>query len=448
MKNSNKYIKMLNSKLVLIILFFFVFASNLFSGNRDTIASLIIDEIAPLNSYAMNFSIRLLRHSDVWSSYANGTYQITFDDPSYKFNKLFDSVRFTGRTDLKIFNGIDMSMPIDGYGFDCSIHDSGRISIMIAGPEKFIDAKLVPKDDKGILIGEFQVFTTDSSKALPEGLLWMEPYHLYQACAYKLAEDSLLAQNVVWNYKDSNVELFDSLNADVKYTYRKMPKPDFVLDYFNAVYEGKKMIGLNWKTSSEAFSEGMTIKRGIRSMYSQKIEEVEYNEVIATYNDAADPYSKLMRGTGIAGKGSTYYIPDIAPIRGAEYCYELAFRKKDKLGVRDSILARSCVTVPNAVIYQATAAPNPFRETTQIMFWVEDDVTLSAYVRDVDGREIDVLCKDVEYKQNLKMPPHVLNFSGEKLATAGLYEVLLVAKPINDDTITQSTASIKIQLIR
>ena len=46
------------------------------------------------------------------------------------------------------------------------------------------------------------------------------------------------------NYKNSNVELFDSLNSFLYYTYSKPLKPEFVLDNFNAKYEGRKLIGL------------------------------------------------------------------------------------------------------------------------------------------------------------------------------------------------------------
>ncbi len=429
-------------KILIIIVLVFAIPQISLASNNDTIASLIIDDVTPLNSSELRFSLRLVRHSEEWTSYANGTYQIVFSDPNYKIDKSRNVIKFTNKTDLKLYHFVGDEMPIDGYAIDYTIHDSGRISIMIAGPELFQDAKLVPLGGNGILIGEFEISALDSVP-IPEELKWMEPYHLYQACAYKLENDSMLNSSIIWNSKDSNIELFDSLNSFINYTNRNSPRPDFILDYFKAKYEGQKLIGLSWQTSSEAFSLGMTVRRGERFNYTVSPEYVQYTTLVDSFS-----FNPLLVGTGRANEGGFYYLQDTVPDRGVDYCYELSFWKKDKNGIRDSIVARSCVAVPNAVIYEATAAPNPFKESTEIMFWVEDDVTLSAYVRDVQGRDVAILCTNKEFKQNLRQSPHILTFTAPNIATAALYDVLLVAKPINDRQIKQSTANIKVQLIR
>ena len=43
---------------------------------RDTLATIAITDIKYLNTDELGFKIRLIKHSDRWLSFVNGTYQI------------------------------------------------------------------------------------------------------------------------------------------------------------------------------------------------------------------------------------------------------------------------------------------------------------------------------------------------------------------------------------
>jgi hypothetical protein len=410
---------------------------------KDTLATLVLDNVVLGASNELSFELRLLRFSDKWINYANGTYQIIFDDNNIKINKDSLDIQFSGKSDLKLetFSG-GASMPTAGYSIDAQISFNNRISVMVAGPQDFLDCKSVPKGDSGILIGQF-VLKGKNGFLLPEKIKWMEPYIMYQACAYKLPQDSLIAPFVVWNYKNSNIELFDSVNSVVLYKTKSVEPPNFALDFFKVEYEGQKVIDISWKTSSEPFNAGFTLVRGSRYDLTVTPDQVEYKDTIASY-----PPDLYMKGVGKMGEGALYFIQDTVADRGYDYCYQLSYRKENRYERKDTIIARACANVPNAVIYEATAAPNPFKNDTKIMFWLEDDVTLTSYVRDLTGREIRRLCTDKPFKQNMKKDPHILDFSADDLSANGLYEVVLIGIPIKDSSIKQSTATIKLQLLR
>lgn len=409
----------------------------------DTIASLVIDNIQLTQADEMLFKLRLLRHSDNWSSYANGTYQLVFNSDDAEVDPDSMDIEFTGTTDLKLFVNSGGVMPIDGYAIESAINENKRISIMVAGPEEFKDARFVPNNDSGIVIGEFRL-KGKNGFLMPEKVKWLQPYHLFQACAYKLPEDSLLAAGMIWHYKNANIELYDTLGGSIEFIIKdNVDENQFVLDFFNVEYDGQKLVNISWRTSSEPYNEGFILKRGIRRDPLQLAGDVEYKEVIASYPPNLD-----LKGTGIVGKGGLYFWQDTVKYRGLDYCYQLEYVKKKRYVEENIVLANKCLSIPNAVIYAANATPNPFRDRTQIQFWLEDDVYLTAYVRDVRGKEIERLCSDKMYKFNLHQDPHILDFNASDLSANGLYEVVLIGTPINDKSVTQSTAMIKIQLLR
>ena len=168
MNNTIIHIKprILNSKILFYCVFLFVLmltaANDAFAKREttagDTIASLVIDNIRLTQADEMLFKLRLLRHSDNWSSYANGTYQLVFNSDDAEVDPDSMSIEFTGNTDLKMYIAPGGgSMPVDGYAIESAINENKRISIMVAGPEEFKDARFVPKNDSGIVIGEFRL---------------------------------------------------------------------------------------------------------------------------------------------------------------------------------------------------------------------------------------------------------------------------------------------------
>ena len=274
-------------------------------NDRDTVATLVIDGTELLSGDELTFKLRLLRNSDSWSSYANGTYEIEFYDTTIPINTDSLKIEFTGVSDLRQFVATGNEMPIDGYIIRPTITNR-RFSIMIAGPESFADAAYVPKNDTGIVLGEFKI-TGKNGFLLPERLVWSEPHQLLQACAYKLEEDSLLAPGVVWKEADANLEMVDSLRHFVLFKDNNTAEPEFILDWFRVEYEGQKKVNVSWKTSSEPFNQGFILSRGMRLDLTQSPQDVDYSEVIASYPPDID-----YKGTGSAGKGGLYFKQDTA----------------------------------------------------------------------------------------------------------------------------------------
>ena len=126
----------------------------------------------------------------------------------------------------------------------------------------------------------------------------------------------------------------------------------------------------------------------------------------------------------------------------------MEYNKKRRGATGIIYLDSKCLTVPNAVIYAADATPNPFSETTEIGFWLEDDCYINAFVNDLDGRLIQTFCDGVEYKYNMESDAHKLVINANAFASNGLYEVIIIATPINDKSVTYSQAVIKLQLLR
>jgi len=422
-----------------ILLFVAIYSISLFSNNnaiakettdRDTIATIALSDVKLISSTELSFKIRLIRHSDKWFSFANGTYQIVFDVPGIDINSDSMDIVFTGNTDLKLYvsPGGGNELPTDAYIIRPTINNQNkRISIFIAGPETFADAKYVPINDSGIVLGEFTV-RGKNNFLMPDRLRWLEPVQFYQACAFKLDHDSLLAPGVVYQYTDANLELNDTLKHFI--VYQNNTDEKFILDYFRVTYEGQKVVNIDWKTSSEPFNAGFILKRGIRTDQYMSPDLVNYTDTIASY-----PPDILYKGTGKNGIGGLYFKQDTVQFRNVDYCYQLEYVKRKFEVDSVKLLARQCINIPNAVIFSATSAPNPFTEYTNINFWLEDDSYVTAVVRDIRGREIRTLCKDVPYKFNMRQDPHVLRYEAGADDATGMYEIVIMAIPIKDQSI-------------
>lgn len=416
-------------------------------NNKDTMAIVKLADVKFLSENELKFNLRLQNVSDKWLYFANGTYQITFNLPedlgivpdASKMN-----IKFTGNTDLKLMTtpGVNDDLPKVNYRIFSEISKNNRISIFIVGPEDFNDAIYIAKADTGVILGEFILSGRDGFE-IPENLKWQEPVDFYQACAYKLYNDTLIAPGVVWHTTHSNLEMWDSLSTNYTVYTTDNQKEDFILDYFKVHYEGQKVVSIEWKTSSEPYNKGFILKRGIKSEYYMTENEVEYKDTVAYY-----PANPELKGTGRNGLGGLYFVIDSVDYRQVTYCYQLEYMFQKGDYRTDSLLARKCIDIPNAVIYEASASPNPFRDKTNINFWLEDDARVTAKVYDVRGKEIATLCEDVPYKINMRMDPHVLEYSPVELAPTGMYEVVIRAIPIKDQSITSSVAVVKIQLLR
>lgn len=420
-------------------MFWLILASNsLFASNRDTTASLILDNVVLLKADQLEFDLRLLRHSENWSAFANGTFQIGFVEETFELTNQKLQLEFTGETDLNLFPLTGEQMPVDGYIINPLIIDNKRISIMVAGPELYEWSKFVPINDNGILLGKFRITAKDGDM-LPGHLKWLEPFDYFQACAHKLEYDSLLAPGVVWQTKDNNVELYDTLTSAINYIYRAAPMPDFILNYFRVSYAGAKRVLVEWGTSNEPFNDGFILKRTQRAFGRALPCDLEYNDVIAHYSTDYE-----LRSKGNSIKGGNYSYEDMVEFRGPEYCYELSYHKRNINIDTIIVLDCGCTPIPNAVISYGQANPNPFSYSTSVNYTLDDDVYLTVTVHDVNGREIAQLINNERKNKG----NHVLEFLAPQLASNGMYDIIFIAVPIDDESIEKSTAVVKTQLLR
>lgn len=409
---------------------------------RDTLATIAITDIKYLNTDELGFKIRLIKHSERWLSFVNGTYQISFDAAGLVVNPDSVEIKFTGVTDLRLMvSAGNETLPKTDYIVRPTISKNNRISIYIAGPEEFKNSIYVPKNDSGIVLGEF-VLKSKNGFNIPNKLRWEEPTEFFQACAYKLDKDTLLAPGIVWHNVDDNLEMSDTVKHFVNYISNNVEEK-FVLDYFKVIYEGQKVVSVQWKTSSEPYNEGFILKRGLRRDKFMPHDSVTYNEIIAYH-----PKNMELKGTGKNGLGGLYFWLDTVPYRNVDYCYQLEYKHRTFSESKDIFLARACAEIPNAVIFAASAAPNPFVDKTNINFWLEDDSYVTAVVKDVRGRSIRTLCTNVPYKMNMRQSPHVLEYVAGAHDATGVYEVVITALPIKDQSINRSEAFVKIQLVK
>ncbi len=428
---------------ILIIISIIIFPISIFTQNIDTLAIVRIENILLVQPDTLQFDIRIYRNSDRWSKLANGTFQLTIGDGTtsvYEENAKIEYI--SGSSQLRVYP-ITGQLTKDSYFISPSIIRD-RVSISVLGPELFQDANFIPKDT-GLLIGTFQVIEK-SGNTLPLNINWLYPQFYYQACAYKLENDSIVPPFITWNLANDNIEMEDiHRTTTVRYEADIAPDPYVKLKYFYARYEGQRKVGLYWETETEFLNRGFILRRGYLPFGSRDTAGVEFKDFVASYEGGeGKPPVPEMIGLGSSRLGKPYsYKHDTVPFRGETYCYALYY--KDFYGA-EHYLASSCVKIPNSVIVYAQANPNPMTTSTTIEYQLDDDVLLECNVYDLLGRKV----KNLIDLQEIKLGKHEIVFETprEHLASQSMYEVIFIAHPIDDPAVDISKAVVKVQLIR
>ena len=438
-----------------ILVFIFLLCSSIvYSQNREILGIVQIDEVNLVQPDTLEFDILLKRTSDRWDRWANGTFQLEFTDTNFKL----------GPSDMQIeyiFNSSDLPtpplsggiLPVDSYIITPRIL-TDRISITIAGPELYPDASYVPMDDNGIKIGTFRIFSNLGQK-LSESLGWKMPSDYYQACAYKLKNDTIRPINIPWAFENDNIEMDNLRSTGVTYERIDTIPPQMVLKYFHGEYVGLRKVRLWWETEREAYNKGFVLTRGIKPPFGDD-DDTQFNTLIARFDDGIQWHRDSLTGLGTKRYGREYIYPfDTVPYRGEEYCYLLQYIDfndslrhipyTDEYGVYHEKAIR-CIPIPNAVISAAEAQPNPFREQTTVKYLLDDNVLLTVSVFDLLGKEVKRLID----KQEVELGWHEVIFNApvEELASQGLYQIVFIANPIDDPNVEISKAIVKVQLIR
>ncbi|MCS7177366.1 MAG: hypothetical protein NZ960_07130 [Candidatus Kapabacteria bacterium] len=298
-----------------------------------------------------------------------------------------------------------------------------RLGVTVYGPESFEASQLIPWDTL-MRIARLQVFSTNGTP-VPHTLEWAQPLAYYQAFAYKQRDEVL-----PWVRANDNVEL----GTRVEYRLQPMRVPAHVVRDFRAEYIGDRKVRLSWQTQSEAFNRGFVLVRWWRPFNTTELVD---SALVADWQRVP-----LLRGLGTSDTGRSYlYVDsDAAKQRGEEYCYDLW--STDFHGVL-RYHGRACATIPHAVISFAQADPNPFSNATTIRYRLEDRVLLSITVYDVRGGVVARLME----RQEMERGSYTLEWQTPAYASQGLYDIVLIAYPVDDPSVELSRAIIKAQLV-
>lgn len=428
-------------------LFFFLTFFQLKAQNVDIIGIVTIDNVIQVKPDSIVFDVRIQRSSDKWDKFANSTFEISISDTSFPIHPDSCTIEYiSGTSELKLatFSG-GGQLPVTDYYITAKA-DTGRLSITIAGPEEYAFAHPIPTDTT-VLLGQFLLASKIPGKMIPKAFTWLRPQYYYQACAYKIGKDSLLAPSVVRYYENDNVEMDDSLDNTVTYKIDESPEPEFILDSFVVEYAGKKRVHIWWTTLKEAYNSGFILKRALMLPSIDTSLDASW-QTIARHHGPRD-LDKVLNGNGTTTIRHRYdYMFDTVKYRSADYCYKLFYEDFFK---EEHYLATGCTRIPNAVITKAHPYPNPFKDQTTIEVFLEDNVILTASVYDIKGKEIEKLRDekgDFIASIEASVGKHIYQFKASELASQGLYDVIFIAYPIDDPSIEISRAVVKLQLIR
>jgi len=182
------------------------------------------------------------------------------------------------------------------------------------------------------------------------------------------------------------------------------------------------------------------LKRGLMPFDEIDPEKVVYDTDIADYRRPENALAMTGLGTRDPGKSYRYRF-DTVSFRNFVYCYELLYQDNSNNIIS---LAKSCVNIPNAVLTYLQANPNPASKEAQVEYTVEDDVYLTCGVYDVIGRRILSIYED----QFVPIGTHTFSINLPENLASGVYDIVMIAIPINDNSVEKSTGIFKLQVVK
>jgi len=398
----------------------------------DTLVAIKIGDVKLINFDSLQFALKLRRQSDKWMSFANGTFQLKFNDGLVVSPDNMSIELISAGTDIQIQPQTGWVLPDEGYYVTPRIFQD-RISITVLGPATFDNTYITPRDST-IKIGNFLLTTKDKSP-LSTNLSWVTPLDYYQAIAYKLQRDSMLTEYIPYAVRDDNLEIQEYKSDTVVFEV-EMPSQCFNVKDFKATYLGTKLTEISWETTCEYNNRGFVLRRGVVPFGFSPTPLVTYSDTIATYKTNPE-----LIGLGTKDYGKKYLVYDSVEYRGETYCYLLESENYFQV-IR--YWDTTCVPIPYAVITKAWIDKNPFEISTNVFYELDDKVKIDAIVYDVNGKEVkQLLNKEIKEKGK-----HSVEFRAPEFASQGLYQIILTAYPIDDDRFEVSRAYIKAQLVR
>lgn len=430
----------LRAKLLLLVALLCSVASVRAQDTSD--ASVLLQVVTDGVPNTITFDIMITRKSDRWDLWANTTMRIENPDltPMGGFDTSYSVSYLQGSSELPVqaYDATAMSQ----YAITPRIVN-GRISITVYGPDSSDQAYRLPETKRTFVLGRF-IVTGPPTAVLSDNLVFTTPITYYQAMAFKIDHDSVTGDPSArrrWYDKHDNVEMGTS------YTSRTGPPKQCdsnIIDNFTAVYTGDLTVELAFTTNCELGIEGFIIERALVNpgdlTNMSFVERMNY-----TTNSALVACSVCELGKTYSG------LLDGVEYRREIYAYRLISvnqRTKER-----RVIDTAFVRIPNAIISGAYLIDNPFEDVGTVTFNADDRIVLTVSVFDLTGKFIAYLVDeqgnpivDKEYPKGSK---YHARFLAKSDAANGLYNIVLVASPIDDKSIEQqSRVIIKAQLLR
>lgn len=391
----------------------------------------------------ITFEVIMTRVSDRWDLWANTTLRL--EHPDLLATGGFDSLTYTvdyqnGTSELPLQTYDPLAMT--KYAITPRIMN-GRISLTVFGPDSSDWAFRLPDSKRSFLLGRF-VLTAPAGVALRDTLVFAAPVSYYQAVAFKMDHDSVTGtppvQNV-WYNKHDNVEMRQESSS-----FSGPPRQcdSNIIDNFTAVYVGDLTVELAFTTNCELGIEGFIIERSLVNPGDRTnlsfVERMNYTT------------NSILVACPVCETGKTYSgLLDGVEYRREVYAYRLmAVMQRSK---ERRVIDTAFVRIPNAIISGAYLVDNPFQDIATVIFNIDDRVMLSASVYDLTGKRmadlVDELGNPIINREYAKGSKFRARFLAASDAANGLYNIILVANPVNDKSIEQqSRVVLKAQLVR
>ena len=389
-------------------------------GTGTTLTAVVLPQVAP-DTLEVDLFVR--RRAPEWERWVNGTLTFVLPDSFDAWQALSVEVvpgsSVLDSTLYRLEPFVISQPPVPGMPWT-----RPRLGLTVYGPPDFSSSQLILWDTL-IRLARLRIVRSDGFW-VPYQLDWARPLEYYQGFAYKQQLDIL-----PWTRADDNIELVSRMD----YQLQAMRVPSHVVQNFRAEYIGDRRVRLRWQTQSEAFNRGFVLVRWWKPFNTTELLD---SVVLADWQR-----SPLLRGLGTSDTGRSYVFldTDAAKRRGEDYCYDLW--SVDFAGTL-RYHGRACIAIPNAVISFAQTDPNPFTDRTVIRYRLEDRVLLSIAVYDLKGKRLATLME----RQEMGRGEYTLEWRTPAYASQGLYDIVLIAYPVDDPSVELSRAVIKAQLIR
>ncbi len=418
---------------IFLMLVVFVFKVEV-KAQDPTLATIVIKDFAILNTDSLKFTMGLARNGSTWQRWANATFQFNVKGVAAE-NLSITTVPGSSQLSPSLYTVTPRV--VQPSLLPNSAITKNRISITVKGPEKFEDAVIVSEDtNQAVIIGTFIITAKNGTQfASNTSLEYLNDVEYYQALAYKIQNDQL-----PFHIADNNIEINANLMKFIGTDPSVVPETRLNCKASFAEYLGNMVTKVTWKTTSEYLNAGFVVFRGKTGLGGG---QVSFDSIVGTYTNRSE-----LVGKGQSSKEQTYTFIDTVNDRGAAYCYKVVSMKDastinvDKDG--KEIACALCTYVPFAVIVAATPTENPFQTETTIKYRLDDDVILTAKVYDVSGQLVETL---IDSKYTIR-GEHEVKWIASQFAVQGMYNVILIAYPVNDPTIELSRAVVKLELMR